>query len=107
LTCDIDVDHEVTSIEQSAPFLVFTGLAGTETAQFFVCCEQSVLLESKTVRDAIIDLLAAYFTFDIAYPKNISAMLLFFQHIVFEIKDKQVLPAAAAKLVSNLNRLTI
>ena len=59
------------------------------------------------MRDAIIDLLAAYFTFDIAYPKSICAMLLFFQHIVFEIKDKQVLPAAAAKLVSNLNRLTI
>ena len=34
-------------------------------------------------------------------------MLLFFQHIVFEIRDKQVLPAAVAKLVSNLNRLTI
>ena len=50
-----------------------------------------MLLECKSVRDAIVDLLAAYSTFDIAYPKAIGAI-----HILCEIKDKQV---------RNLNRL--
>ena len=40
-------------IQQSAPFLVIIGVPGDEHAQFYVCCEQSVLLESKTVKDAI------------------------------------------------------
>ena len=38
-----------------------------------------MLLESKTVKDAIIiDMMATYFVFDIAYPKAISAVMLFF-----------------------------
>ena len=57
---DIDLDTEVSKIEKSAPFLVWTGTAGDENAEFYVCCEQSVLTESKTVRDAVIDLMASY-----------------------------------------------
>ena len=49
----------------------------------FVYCEQSVLTESKTVRDAIIDLIATYYVFGIAYPKTISAIMLFCFSIVF------------------------
>lgn len=100
------MDGEVSKIEQSAPFVVWTGTVGDENAQFYICCEQSILLESKTVRDAIIDLVATYYVFDIAYPKSISAIMLFFQHMVFEIKDKQVLPVTTSKLVSNLSKLS-
>ena len=65
-------------IDQSAPILVFTGQAGNETAQFYVCCEQGVLLEAKTVKDAIIDLTAAYYVFDITYPRVLMAFYFFF-----------------------------
>ena len=65
-----------------------------------------MLLESKTVKDAIIDMMAAYFVLDIVYPKAISAVMLFFQHTVFEIRDKQALPAPTLKLVSNLSKLS-
>ena len=99
------MDREVAGISQSAPFLMFTGMPGEENAQFYVCCEQSALLESKTVADAVIDLLAAYFVFDISYPKHISAVLLFFQHCVFGLKDSQTFPQSASKLVSNLSKV--
>ena len=92
-------------IDQSAPFLVFTWRAGDETAQFYVCCEQGVLLEAKTVKDAIIDLIAAYYVFDITYPKGVDGILLFFQHFVFGLRDKQVVPLPALKLISNLNKV--
>ena len=92
-------------VEQSAPFLMFIGAPGDETAQYYVCCEQSVLLESKSVKDAIIDM-ASYFVFDIAYPKAISTVMLFFQHTVFEIRDKQALPVPTLNLVSNLSKLS-
>ena len=76
------MDTEVSKIEESALFLVWTGRAGDENAQFYVCCEQSVLTESKDVWDAIIDLMGSYYLFDIAYPKTTSAVMLFFS-IVF------------------------
>ena len=36
-------------------------------------------------------MMATYFVFDIAYLKTISAVMLFFQHTVFEIRDKQAI----------------
>ena len=74
--------------------------------RFYVCCEQSVLTESKNVRDAIIDLMATYYVFDMAYPKTISAVMLFFQHSVFKLLDNQALPGTTSKLVSNLSKLS-
>ena len=85
---------------------MWTGTAGDKNAQFYVCCEQSVLIESKNVRDAIIDLMATYYVFGIDYPKTVSAIMLFFQHGVFKLLDKQVLPGTTSKLVSNLNKLS-
>ena len=82
-TTDVNLEAEVAWIEQSAPFLTFTGEPGDENAQFFVCCEHIVIAECKTVKDAVIDLIAAYYVFDIAYPKCSNAMLLFIQHFVF------------------------
>lgn len=81
--CDVDLDSEVHQITQSAPYIAQTGVAGTENAQYFIACEQAVLCESKSVEDAIIDLLAVYYVFNISYPKGISAILLFFFNIVF------------------------
>lgn len=86
------MEREISSIQQSAPYLVLTGLLEAENCQVFVCSEQDILLESKSVKDAIIDLVATYFVFDIAYPKQLNAILLFFQHHVFELKDDQLVP---------------
>ena len=82
-----------------------TGVPGESNLQVFVCAEQAVLVESKTVQDSLIDLLAAYFVFDISYPKCLSAVLLFFQHHVFKLKDGQAAPTALNVLVRNLQKL--
>lgn len=82
-----------------------TGITGETNFQVFVCAEQAVLVESKTVQDSLIDLLAAYFVFDISYPKCLSAILLFIQHHVFKLKDEQTAPTATNLLVRNLQKL--
>ena len=58
------------------------------------------------MRDAIIDLMATYYVFHMAYPKTISAVMLFFQHSVFKLLDNQALPGTTSKLVSNLSKLS-
>ena len=74
--CDVDFDQEVAGVEQTTPFLLITGDAGLENSQIFICCENDILMESKTIRDAMLELLATYFAFEIVYPKGVSGILI-------------------------------
>jgi len=56
----MDVDREVGEIAQSAPYIVQTGRAGTENVQYFIACEKQVICESKSLVDAVVDLIACY-----------------------------------------------
>ena len=76
-----------------------------DSTQFFIVCEQAILFESKSLRDAFIDLIATYFVFNIAYPKSVCGVMLFFQHFVFNLKDKQKQPPCLTKLSQNLSAL--
>ena len=42
--CDVDLDQEVAGVEQTAPFLLITGNAGSENSQIFICCENDILI---------------------------------------------------------------
>ena len=53
----------------------------------------------------MIDLVATYFVFDITYPKPVNAILLFFQHYIFQLVDDQPVPGTTIKLVENLQKL--
>jgi len=97
------VDKEVSEIQQSAPYIVVTG--ASENMQLYIYCEHNNLLESKSVRDALLDLVAVYFVFDIWYPKSLDAILIFIQHYVMDIKDSQPVPMTTAKVVGNLLKL--
>ena len=102
-SCDVDLDSEVEKIRQAAPYIAITGKPGTENAQYFIVCESMIGTESKSMKDAVIDLLATYYVFDIAYPTGLVSVLVFFQQYIMEIKDQQ--PTSTAKLLSNLSKL--
>ena len=66
-----------------------------------IACEGIIFNESKSFKDSLIDLMAAYHVFNIAYPKPLAPSLIFFQHYVFGLKDEQEVPIATAKLVNS------
>ena len=101
------MESEIKDIPQSSPFIVQTGGAFEESIQFFIACKQAVLLESKSFLDAILDLIATYYVFNIAYPKSLSGILLFFQHFLFGLKDSQPLPQPLQKLTHSLNCVNV
>ena len=105
--CDIDVDREISEIAQSAPYIVQTGRAGSENVQFFIACERQVVCESKSLLDAVIDLIACYYVFDISYPKGVQGILVFFEHCVFCMKFSQPLPLCTQKLVTSLKKVAV
>jgi len=96
---------EVSEIEQSEPFIVVTSRPGTESSQIFVCCEKQIYLESKSMRDASLDMMSTYLVFDIAYLKSLHGILIFLQHHVFNISDKQTVPSSVKTLLGNLQKL--
>ena len=83
------MDSEVRSVDQAEPFLVITGMPGEEQSQVFTCDEGSLLLELRSIKDSLIDLIATYYAFDISYPKCLNSVLIFFQHFIFNFKDQQ------------------
>ena len=105
--CDIDIDMEVGEIAQSAPYIIQTGRAGSENVQFFIACERQIVCESKSLLDAIIDLIACYYVFDISYPKGVEGILVFFERCVFSVKFSQPLPVCTQKLVTSLKRVAV
>jgi len=78
-----------------------TGESGTEV---FVCCEGQMFIESKSVKDSLLDLISTYFIFDIMYPKPLRNILIFLQHFVLDLADQQSVSSAVSTLVSNLEK---
>ena len=101
-SCDSNLESEIDQIPQSEPYIIVTGKAGEENAQYFVCVEKALLTESKSLRDAILDVICAYYVFDIAYPRSVVGIFLFFQQNVFSLKDSQKPPPCLSKLLQNI-----
>ena len=84
-----------------------TGEPGSDSCQVFVCCKGQIYIESKSVKDALLDLISTYFVFDIMYPKPLRSILLFLQHFVLDLPDEQSVSSAVSTLVANLEKQDI
>ena len=102
-TYDIDLDQEISKNEQSEPYVIILGKPETDQVQYFVCGEKTLICESKSILDSIVDLVSSYYLF--TYPTSISGPYLSFQHHVFNIKDEQLSPPCLKKLIGNLSSL--
>ena len=71
----IDLDEVVSRLQ---PFLVV--VQHNDSMQVYIAVEK--MLESENIYENIIDLISVYFTFDIAYPKQLYPLCLFLQHHV-------------------------
>ena len=102
-TCDVNLNQEVEKISHNSPYIVIAGKPGNENAQYFVCGEKMVLIESKSFLDCVIDLFCCFFVFDMVYPESLTGIFLFIQKSLFRVIDDQVSPSCLAKLTKNLS----
>ena len=49
-TNDVDLDEAVSTVEQSAPYLVITGAPGSINCQLFIGCEQEIFLSQIVLK---------------------------------------------------------
>lgn len=83
------MDDEIRHIDKGTPFIV---MLTSEGQQYFIVIEKALIAESSSLTTAIVDLVASYFVFDIIYPQPLYAVLIFIQHFVLQIIDKQKVP---------------
>ena len=76
------MEDKISKVEQSEPFIAITSKPGTESSQIFVCIESQIFLEVKSMIHAMLDMMSAFYVFDVSYPKSLHAMLIFIQHHV-------------------------
>lgn len=89
------------NISQPEPYILLE--MGSGSFQLFIITEQKIFRESTSFIDAVKDLFAVYYVFDIAYPKPLYPVLLFLQRYVLNIKDSQLIPPSVTRLLSSFD----
>ncbi len=85
MTCDLD--EEVKKVPRIYPYIAM--VEGESNVQFFQVAETAVIGESDGFYGALIDLVCVCISYNIVYPKPLYPVLLFVQHYVMDIKDRQ------------------
>ena len=96
-----EVEEEIQAIPLRAPSILMTETS--EATTYDIIVEGASLAQSTDLNTAL--MLSAYFVFDIAYPLAIVPILIFFQHYVFGLKDRQKTPVSVATTVGTMRRL--
>lgn len=78
---------------------------GPEIMQFILVVERIPVCKTESFLEALWNMVSLYFVFDIVYPKSLNALLIFVQHFVLSIVDKQAVPNAATRVYSALNSI--
>ena len=90
------------------PYILVVGEAGAADTHYFVAINTETLMESRSMPDAIFDLVAVYHVFEVPYPKHQEAVLIFLEHFVFglNLRSNSTIPIPTANFVANLNRVS-
>lgn len=97
-----DVSVQARQVPMNHPYIGV--VAGDSTLSFFVITERLVLFSTGSFLKALKGLMAAYYVFNIEYPKGLNMPLLFIQHFVLCIKE-EILPQALIRFITSLDKL--
>uniref|UniRef100_A0A1X7V3Z2 Uncharacterized protein n=1 Tax=Amphimedon queenslandica TaxID=400682 RepID=A0A1X7V3Z2_AMPQE len=103
---DVNVDDVIRDIAISQPCLV-RFLSDVGCPKYHIVIEGQMLHKVTSTRKALLNLIAAYYVFNISYPPLQSATLIFIQHYIMNITFEKKLPSSVAALGSNLIRIDL
>ena len=72
---------------------------------YYLVAERIVMMHCQSLFEALQGLVASYFMANIEYPRPLTALLIFIQHIVLGIKDSQLMPNMVTQVVSSLDKM--
>ena len=100
-----DLDNEVISIDSNHPYIGL--VTASSSVQVFLVVEREVLQSLHSDSTVFLEMISMYFTFNMVYPRPLYPVLIFVQHFVLVLKDKQPIPTSVMTLVSSLDKLKL
>jgi hypothetical protein len=79
-------------------------LIGEESTQYFVVCEESVLLKVNSIKAALFFTVAAYYVFNLEYPQPAKNVFNFLQDYILTQPDSNKKSASYLAIVSDIKR---
>ena len=104
LQMDQDLDTAAMKLSENHPYLGVV-LGGT-SLELYLIVERRIL-EAVDTTSLFTALIGSYFAFNMSYPKSLYPLLIFIQHFLLVIRDKQPLPVVLTKLLSTLDNLHV
>ena len=98
----VDLNAEVEKLPPFPQIILLRSDIAEE--QCFIAVEKQVMVESRCINTALLDMMSVYFAFDIAYPRPLYSLLVFIQHYVLGIRDSQPVPNNVTVLVTALSK---
>jgi len=77
----------------------------SDDATFDIKVEQEIVAHCHNFFEAFSTMLACYYVFNVAYPKNLEGTLTFFQKFILNIGDDQKTLPRVAGLISRLKKI--
>lgn len=98
-----DIDKKVEKIDEKAPYMIQGGPVATR--QWFIAIEKSIILSVDNFAKAVIAMMACYYVFDIAYPKQWNSCLLFIAKYLLALKGCPSLNATQLGVISDIENI--
>ncbi len=103
LQASSSIESQTAAVQLNSPYLAV--VIGDMSCEMYVICERVPIAQTSDCVSALISLIAAYFTFNMQYLTSFKSVLIFLQHIIFELKDAQTVPNACIQLCSTLDKM--
>ena len=95
--------EEILALEQNHVYVAV--ITGDTSVQILLTCERQVIAEAHSATRLLVGLISLYFTFNIAYPKQLNSLLLFIQRFILCIEDKSPIPSNLHSFISALDKI--
>lgn len=99
------MEEEAKKLKKNYPYLMV--LESAKAINFLVIIEREIFVETETFNSALLYLFAAYYVFNIAYPKFCYPVFIFLQKYVLAIgsEDRQTVPKSVCEIVTVMHRV--
>ena len=97
----VDIEEETEKLGRKEPYILLS--ESDETTKYHIIVENTCMVTTHTLPDALVNIICTYFIFDMAYPKQMYPLLIFLQHFVFNLKDRQKVPTSVTALCSSIS----
>ena len=95
-----NLEEQISAMPVNYPYIAVVTMDAA--MNIFIVAEKVVLCKAASISEATKLLLAAFYVFNIEYPKLLGGVLYFFEYYLYNIRSRKNLPIAVIQLCNEL-----